>query len=227
MKAYNSIAEFNHFYISKYARIEGDLRIKTDYRFINERPSTEIFKIIEKEEIDLLVIGLNDLGSLKMKLIDILNHRVLRQTITSVFLIPDNCPFVPVKNLLFAIDLHKHSTSRFILNQGIKLSRSFDASMHFLYFSSGTRDTIKDRESYEFISELVKVEKRHLLEIQPAKNISHSMQEYISANSIDCLVMVKQHRNIFENLFRPSHTESIPPKSRIPILILIEKEIGN
>jgi len=225
LKAYASIANFNHHYVKNYARMEGDLRIKSDYRFIHGKPSVEVFRTLEQEEIDLLIIGLSDLEFFQMKLSELLNHRVLKKTITSVLIIPEECCFKSIKNLLYATDFHKLNSSKLMLNQLMKFARSFNAAVHFLHFAEGKEDAIEDKEGYEVITELVKQEKGHLFKVIEGKDINTSMSEYIARNAIDCIAVIKHHRGVFENLFHRSFTESYSIQSQIPMLVLIDKEL--
>ena len=225
MKAYASIAKFHHYYLENYARTEGDMRIKSDYRFVHGKTSDEIFKIIKDEMIDLLIISLPVQDICKMKLAEILNHKVLKQTITSVLLIPQECRFKPIRKLVYATDFHKLKTGKYLLNQALKFARSYDATIHFLHFTIGKEDTIQDKESYELISELVQKEKNNLFKVITGKGVYPSLENYISDNTIDCIAIIKQQRGIFENLFHHSFTESISVWSKIPILVLIDKEL--
>lgn len=225
MKAYTSIANFNHHYVKNYARVEGDLHIKTDYRFIHGKPSVEVFRIIQQEEIDLLIIGMNDLEILQLKFSELLSHRVLKNTITSVLIIPETCCFQAIKDLVVATDFHKLNTGKFLINQAIKFARSFDAAIHFLHFSGDREGEIEDREGYELIIDQVEKEKRNRFKVIKGKDIFSSMDQYISENNIDCIAVIKHHRGIFENLLHRSFTESFSTKSRIPMLVLIDKEL--
>lgn len=225
MKAYASIANFHHYYFENYARTEGDLRIKSDYRFIHGKTSVEAFKIIDQELIDLLIISMPVTDMFQMKLAELLNHEVLKQTITSVLLIPTECRFRSYKNLMYATDFHKLKSGKYLLNQAIKFARSNDAAIHFLHSSSGKGDTIEDKESYELISEIVEKEKGNIFKVITGKDIYPSIENYISDNSIDCIAIIKQQRSIFENLFHHSLIESFSVRSKIPILVLIDKEL--
>jgi len=225
MKAYASIANFNHHYVENYARVEGDLHIKTDYRFIHGKTSVEVFRILEQEEIDLLIVGFADLEFFQMRLSELMNHRVLKQTITSVLVIPEECCFKSIKNMVYATDFHRLNTGKFLINQAIKFARSFNAAIHFLHFSGCREGSIEDREGYELINDLVEKEKRNRFSVIGGKDIFTSMDQYISANAIDCIAVIKHHRGIFENLLHRSFTESFSTKTRIPMLVLIDKEV--
>ena len=70
LKAYQEIIKFNKHYLNNFARIESDLRIKVDHRFLHGSFIYEFRKIISEEDIDLIVLPEVDQREIYKRIVD-------------------------------------------------------------------------------------------------------------------------------------------------------------
>ena len=59
-QAYNEIIKFNNYYLNEHARMDDELQIKFDHRFINGILKDEIREIAKEQDVGFIVLPVSD-----------------------------------------------------------------------------------------------------------------------------------------------------------------------
>lgn len=225
IRAYNESVHFNNYYLENYAKTEGDLRIKLDHRFIQGILTTEIIKIIEHEEIDLTVLAASDKAELNSDLLKIIDNRIFENNLCSLLVVPFDYMYKRVENIVYAIGLDKLKNYKLYLNDVLRYAAVFNANIHFIHISPGSKPvTLKDSDEYNTIMQIVEKNKNYLFKIIYGDNLLDSMNKYIGQKNINVLILVKHRYHFLDSLFRKSFSDQISLHSKIPVIIMREKD---
>ena len=104
-KAYNEISKCNKYFLEDHARIDDELKIKFDYRFIHGILKDEIRKIASEEDVSLIVLPVSDKIETNRRQLDIIRDNLFEKNRVSLIVIPFQGAFRPIKNIVFSIDL--------------------------------------------------------------------------------------------------------------------------
>lgn len=225
LKAYEEVIHLNNYYLQNHANLETDLKIKFDHRFIHGNPQQEIRNILKNEEIDLIVLPVSDKQEANKKMLGIIGDEIFEKNNTSLLVVPLNKPFEGVNKVVFATDLKKLNRSALYLRDIHKYSTIFDAAIHFLHITK-TKGAIlpDDVEAYRLIMEIIKKNNKHQFKTIFGEKIGETLKEYNSTNKINLLAVVKHHHFFLDNLFHKSISDEISLKSKVPVLVLREKQ---
>lgn len=136
-----------------------------------------------------------------------------------VLAVPPGCSYRPVKSICFAFD-NKHKSNDSALQQLIQMTTAMQAQLHVLNAQAQTTDNK--------VAEIDEHVKTVLLPAAPEYHIVYdtdidsSIQQFITSNNIDWLVLLPRKHSFFEGLFHRSHTKSIAHHTSIPVIALHE-----
>ena len=224
-KAYNEISKFNKYFLEDHARVSDELTIKFDYRFIHGFLKDEIRKIARDETVRLIVLPLSDKREINKRQLEIIRDNLFEKNRVSLMVIPFQGAFKPIKNIVFATDLHKVNHYRQYLDDVIHYAQALDSNIHFLHISTRESAEIReDSEEYQMIMEVIEKNKRHVFKRIFGKNVIESVNQYAEDNNANLLVVVKKQHYFLETLFHKSFSNDISLNSKIPVLVMREKE---
>ncbi len=224
-KAYNEVVELNNFYFKNHIRIDQELSIKFDYRFIHGKLIEEIRRVTREEPIDLIVLPISDTEEINKKQLEIIRDDIFEKNRTSLLVVPQHCPFKPIKNIVFATDLKKLNYHQLYLNDVLKYAKIFDSNIHFIHISNRDEKTVmpEDVEAYRTMTQIIETNKRHVFKSFYGENLIESVKQYSESKKGDLLVVVKHQHYFLDTLFHRSFSDEISLKSTIPVLVMREK----
>lgn len=223
-KAYNEICRFNKYYLEQHVNPEHDLKIKFSYRFVNGVLIDEVREIALREDIDMVVVPLSDQNVFNKRQLRIFRDNLYKSNRTSLLIVPFQCVFRQISNIVFAID-HKLKGCRQYLEEVVHLGKAFDSMIHFLFISA--RKLPAGWESTEEFMEIKRVlEKngRHVLENLHGKNIVEQANAYVDKTGADLLIVVRHQNYFLETIFHDSIGDSVSFKSKVPVIVMREKK---
>ena len=223
-KAYLETNKFNNHYLENFVRVDNELRIKVDYRFIHGKLQNEIRKIIINEPVDLIVLPVFDEKSMNKQQLEIIQDNIFEKNRASLLIIPFCCGFKPVKKIVFATDLKKLNDYRLYLNDVIRFANIFDSNIHFIHITkSDTAFMPEDSEAYRTMMKIIYNNSRHVFKSFHGTDIIDSVNEYAEQNNADLLVVVKHQHYFLDSILHRSVTDEISMRSKIPVLVMREK----
>lgn len=166
---------------------------------------------------DLIVMGMRGSGILRENLLGSTTTGLIANSGTPILVIPENTPYRIPKKILFASDgaaIHSQSHLKILF----LFARHFGSTIDILTVLSKEnfhkRDSIVDDLERSFINA------DHCYHFVEMENANASINNFISRNETDLLVMLPRKHNFLERLFQRSHTRSLAFHTHIPLLTL-------
>ena len=224
-KAYNEISKFNKYFLEDHARVADELSIKFDYRFIHGILKDEIRNITKEEEVGLIVMPLSEKTEINKRQLEIIRDNIFEKNRVSLLVIPFNGQYRPIKNIVFSTDLQKVKNYNQYLGDLVRYAEALDSNIHFLHVSTKENFEIReDSEEFQMLAQVIEKNKRHVFKSIYGKNVIESVNRYVEDIDADMLVAVKHQHYFLDTLFHKSFSNEISLNSRIPVLVMREKE---
>lgn len=225
IRAYNEISKFNKYYLEDHARVDDELRIKFDYRFIHGFLKDEIKNIAREEEVGFIFLPVSEKKETNKRQLEIIRDNIFEKNRASLLVIPSQGSYRPVRNIVFSIDLKRIKNFAYYLEEASHFARAFDANIHFLHIISKDNQSVReDSEEYQMVQKVIEKNSRHLFRQEVSKNVVEAVNRYVEENQADLLAVVKHHHFFLETLFHKSFTNEITLNSKVPVLVMREKE---
>lgn len=223
--AYNEISKFNKYYLEEHARVDDDLRIKFDHRFIHGFLKDEIKNIVREEDVGFIFLPLSQKKETNKMQVEIIRDHIFEKNRASLLVIPFQGSFRLINNIVFSIDLKKINHFAYYLEDVIQYAKAFDANIHFLNVVSKENQNIRENsEEYQLVKKVIEKNNRHLFKQVVSKDVMEGVNQYVEDHQSDLLVVVKHHHYFLETLFHKSFTNEISLNSNVPVMVMREKE---
>jgi nucleotide-binding universal stress UspA family protein len=227
INAYKEIIVFHDYYLNHYARVDSELRIKVDHRFIHGHLVDEFRKILHSEEIDLVVIPSAGEDPASRKNLKILRRESLEMSRTSLMVTPCERTFQPIQNIVLVWSSKKIKE---VTDRMGELLHFTNLSQPEVYIVHVSRHGGPDQELDE-----AALQSLHKSDWKKPRFISHSivdrepgkkLMDYLAENNIHLWVISRHQLSAMEDMFRENIFEQVCSSTRIPLLILRETEQG-
>lgn len=167
---------------------------------------------------DLLVMGMKGVG----KTGGIFGSTVIsciRKTQLPLLVIPEKMDFSPILHITFAADFANNVK---IKGLGILevLREQFNADIQIIHVQKDIDKMNIGEVAGKISTDILFSEVKHSFHTIENADIEKGINEFISENPTDMLVMVSHQHNLFERLFNSSHTRLIAYQTQVPLLVL-------
>lgn len=178
----------------------------------------EADKIVDKENIDIIVMGTR--GKTNDKKITFGSHtlQVLRYVQCPVLVIPENYKYTQPKHILFPTD-YMIPFKRRELKLLCEMAAPYRAIIDMLYISKSEKLSMRQEDNRDFVKETL-CKNVINFKIVKSKHIVNSVYKYIKENNIDMLVMVNTRHSFLENILFQSPIDEFSLNLDIPFLAL-------
>tara|TARA_R110001583_G_scaffold33438_4_gene112934 strand:- start:27409 stop:28275 length:867 start_codon:yes stop_codon:yes gene_type:complete len=222
--AYNEVTAFNKYYLSKYAKVNDEMKVRFDHRFVYANESEQILNIVSKEAIDMLILPYGELKADHKKIDHLVDNDIFNNNSTSLLLIPSKFEYGSIKNIVYATDLKEHHLNKFYFNEILKYAKIFDAKIHFLHIdASGKEEKKQNNKVLKLINDIISRNSKHVYNSVNSRDINNAIINYTDANNIDLISVVKEDDRFWSVLFQKSISKKIVEVSKVPVLYMIEK----
>lgn len=174
--------------------------------------------LVEKESIDLIVMGTNGANNLEKKILGTNAVRVLENVKIPVLSIPTEANFQKIEKIGFATSL-KESNKEY-LRQIISLARAIGAKVEVLHVVKKEEDTTFDAILNPWIEEFGL--QGVAFQTAVSQDIESGLFYLIDNYDIDVLVTVKRKMNFLEKLFKYSVSNELNTHSYVPVFTFKE-----
>lgn len=182
--------------------------------------SDEIKELTREQPIDMVVMGMKGAGGLD-KIIGSTTTNVIRKVKIPVLIIPHDAGYKPVQHITYASDF-TYKTSGILFTPLLKIAKILGAQIQVLHVQKDAvkMEELAGRKSTErafsgYNHEFVNVTNN---------SVTQGINEYLQHHSSELLVMVAHTHTFFERIFSKSRTTAMAYETKIPLLVLQDKE---
>lgn len=187
----------------------------TAFGFIND----EIQEFIEKQKIDLVVLGTTGASGLQELLIGSNAASVAGEAEVPVLVIPPTSVFEEIVHIVYATDYNEPEFPA--VSRLAYFASLFDADVSVLHVKSDY-DDLFDSE-HNFFSrnkDAAEFTKWKIVKLPEGESVIDSINKFIDQNHSNMIVMAKHNRNFFDKLFHRSLSKQMAYHTKIPLLVL-------
>lgn len=206
--------------ISEVSRSLNEQGVKNVSVLLDEKLSYAVNKIVEKEKIDLVVIGSTGASGMKEVLIGSNTEKVVRYCEVPVLVVKDPLKINKIKKITFAYDFSlKYKKA---IEEALKFADFVGAKIDFVYVNTPqkfhstsqinalTKDFVKNHKAL----------KSHNLVIYNDFNVEEGIMNFSEENKSDLICVFPAKRNELAHFFNISTSEDIVNHSDKPILTI-------
>ncbi|WP_340065889.1 universal stress protein [Ascidiimonas aurantiaca] len=180
--------------------------------------SDEIKEVVEREDIDMVVMGTQGATGAKEIFLGSNTVFVLRKATVPVLAIPENCHFTPVEKILFPSD-YLTMYKRRELKAVCEIAKNFNASITVLHVLEEGDISEKQEKNREFIEECMQGIEHTFKELE-GQVMPKAIYEYLEINKFDMLAMMNRKHSFFERLLLRQNVDDIGFHIDIPFLVM-------
>jgi len=162
----------------------------------------------------LVVVGKHGASGMEKALFGSTTQSVIKHGKMPVLAVPENNKPSDIKNIAFAVDLTNYSSET--LSRIENIVSALNSNIHVVHVDDGRADV-----SVTDINHILNHVKP-LYKVIKSDNFVRALQQYVSENSIDVLIVVPHKHNLMERLFFKTHTVELVEDITIPILTVNE-----
>jgi hypothetical protein len=221
LRAYKEIILFHDYYLQDVARVDSELRIKADHRFIHGKLMVEFTRILKREEIDLVVLpASSDSDSTKKKL-NLLRREALSAGLTSLLVTPHSKEYQPVNHILFLYSSKRLKNISAHVNDLCSFAGLFNSSIHLVKISRDIReDKMAENEIRQAFSDRPKMQHQVFFHAIGRPDAKGQLMNYISEQEIHMLAVTRHQLHIVGEKMWSDIFEELCIRSHLPVLIL-------
>ena len=180
----------------------------------------ELEKLCRHREADLVIMGITGRSSLAQIFIGSNALKMAESKFCPVLIIPPNCQYREVKNVLLTTDLQNvvNTTPSVPIK---KVLKTFQPSLHIINVNEDT---------YVALSEEYEQEKNKLSEMFAEFNpefyflrlfdIDEAINQFANDKNIDLIINVQKEHSRLYRFLKSSHTKTLAYQSTIPVLVV-------
>ncbi|HEY5749850.1 MAG TPA: universal stress protein [Chryseolinea sp.] len=171
-------------------------------------------------DYDLIIMGTDGPDDMFQFLLGSNTYQVIKKTSTAVLLIPRDCGYSDITSTVYAFDYQHHPTLP--LAQLLPILKPLGSTLAVVAVTDGahSEDTTLDVEIFSTrVAELhkdgIQAEFHILRSDDPVKRID----QFVTENKIDLLVLCSSHHNLMHRLFHKSVIRSVNAMAHYPVLV--------
>ena len=180
----------------------------------------ELVRISKEENVDLLLMGTTGKGGLLENMFGSVSTHVSQKAHCPVWLIPPQAKYTGIKNILYASNYE--SADEIILHKISQFANLCKANVHLVHVNESKKEG--DYKFEELILKELFEKKAPALDFKmstiQSDKVWEGIDEYSQENNIDLVVIVTQHRNLWERITHKSITKEMVLHASLPLLVL-------
>jgi nucleotide-binding universal stress UspA family protein len=181
----------------------------------------EILDVIEKNEIDLLVIGTKGEDAEEGFFNDSITKNIIQQTSCPVLAIPELASFGKISKIIYATNLQFDETK--IINYIVEFAKLYDATIKILHVDENIDNKKWSIDLLEDLIDKVDYPKISYKELVVKDTIA-GINDFVQKQKTDIIVMTTYTTNLFDNIFHDSLTKQMLFSTHIPLLSFHKKK---
>lgn len=181
-----------------------------------------IYTSIERDNIDLIVMGTNQTHSPLERLVGSVSANVIKFSSVPVLVIPDNISVLNIRNIGFAVDLRQiNDISKIeILSELAKVTEAKIEIFHISQKDDVHHIIENAQERIKLLDALADV--KHSYVWVNEEDVLEGIIDFVENREVDVLAIYPRHHSIWDSLIHGSITKKVLLNSNIPILTMHE-----
>lgn len=181
-----------------------------------------IRKTIDEKEIDFIVMGTKGATGLSKIILGSNTADVVTKVKCNTLVIPEHAKFTEPSKIAFPTDFSL-SHNLHVLKPIVKILNRFKTSLHILHINkSKTNINTQQSQNKELLEEYFNQYHFSFHDLTNI-NVEDAIENFIENNTINMVCMVAKNLNYFQQILFHSKVENITYHTRIPFLVLHEK----
>lgn len=190
------------------------------FLFENGTVTGNVVKIVESEQIDLIIMGTNGASGLAKSIIGTNTVSVIKSVKIPVLSVPIHAHFKGLKEIVFTTLFREKDESA--LKEILAIASLFGAQVKCVHVLKNKNvDIIMLIEDWENRFSNANLE---FVILDFVESVEKSINTYITDNQIDVLCVVKRNRTFFDRLFASSISNNLSFHANTPTLVFHEDQ---
>jgi nucleotide-binding universal stress UspA family protein len=206
--------------MKKTIKAYGTFGIPMNYRVVQGTAAVTISRIAEDEEMDLIVMGTQGASGIKKTLIGTVTVHVIKESTCPVLVIPSQAQLSKLHKLTLALEFSNHEED--FIDWTIDLANQWKMGFEIVHIQSGKgfREELTRLGAEGYFAKKYPQMKTTIHTI-PDENPTHGLEEFMNREPNMILAMCHNHRNLWEELTKKSHSIEMAYHTRLPLLVLV------
>lgn len=188
-----------------------------EYRIEVAYAKDAIIKTVDKEEIDLVVMGTHGSKGMIGNFLGSITSSVIQETDCPVLAIPECSKFSKIGKIAFASDFHE-TDDWSALNPLLDMVRLYEAELLIVNVKHKVSDTGEgeafEARNLDYFFEGI----THSFHTWTSDNVEQGLNDFVEKMGVDMLALMPRKHNIFEMIFKGSITKKLALHTTIPLL---------
>lgn len=172
----------------------------------------------DKKQMDLIIIGTTGDNKKNGLFVGSTTSSLVKRTHCPVLAVPEKSVFKKPRKIVFALDFSKKIREE-TLQPLIFIAKKYKSEVLLLQVKNNEKDTLNEAVlGLRVNSSLEGID--HSFEVIYDRDIPHGIEQFVAENEADIIVLISQHRKLFERIFHKSVTKKLLLHSTLPMLVL-------
>ncbi|MFM9911424.1 MAG: universal stress protein [Chitinophagaceae bacterium] len=203
-------------------QIISDFNIEIRWEARMGMPSDEIKFIIIEQKIELVVMGMRGSGVVD-KIIGSTTINVINKVKTPVLILPSDTVYRRLSSIVYASDF-SYKTNFHLFDPLLQLANKYNATISVLHIElTNTEEPVTQLMGKKELAAIFARHEHRFIYLKE-KSVTAGINLYIQKNDTNLLVVVAHKHDFFERFFTVNHTKAMAYKTRVPMLVLQDKE---
>lgn len=180
-------------------------------------------KLVSENKIDMVVLEGQKNKNFWAQTSD--NMEIIKSIECPVWIIPNALDYKPFSDITYATDYKEEDINS--LKSLISLAEHFSYTITALHVTDSVdfKEKVK-KEGFQEMLQKKLVYGNLKVEVidENSKNLAEDINDYAMQNESDLVVILKENKSFLERIFTSDSTKTLLKKSKLPILVLHEKE---
>ena len=171
---------------------------------------------------NLVIMGIRGKSILAQVIFGSNTLKMVETKVCPVLIVPENAPFIPLKNVMLTSDLKDtvNSTPSVPIKDFLDV---FNPQLHIVNV---------DKDHFISLTEEYENEKKALYQLfadykpefyfMRLYDVDEAINLFAESRNIDMIIVVQKNNSFIENLLTPSRTKTLSYQSKVPILVMHE-----
>ncbi len=178
----------------------------------------EVIRMSKKEDFDIIIMGTDGAEGFGKWLYGSHAASIVSKAICPVLIVPKETKYQPIKRIAYATNFEDLNDN--IIEDLLRWIGKFDAELFFVHVAAkGEYINSEQYANMAEISDLAEKYENVKFKIIYDNDILDELEDYITTESIDMMVMVTHRYPFFKRLFNPSLTKQMTFETHIPLLV--------
>jgi len=176
--------------------------------------------LVENRKLSMVVMGMSGAGMISRMVLGSNSHDMIEKANFPVFLIPPAARFNGIHKIAFATDLSTGDME--VIHSLAGLAYPFNAEILLAHVTDEKYDDPKQQHKVDsFLNDITckmdypRIYYRHI----KSMDVEHGLDWLAEHGQIDILAMMHRRHNIFEQIFKGSHTQHMARRTELPLLV--------